>query len=405
MRTLLYSLIFWCVIGNIQVYALSLNDFVDDKLFLNQEDEIQVTSKIKTPELVWEYDGIGNGYSSPAINSDFVFVTGEIDTIGYLFKFNRNGDLIWKNSYGKEWSQNFPGTRSAPTIYKNLVFVCSALGEITCFDISSGLKKWSLSMITDLKGTNNVYGYSTQLLIDNDVLFCLPGGSDINIAALDCFTGKFIWTSKGKQETPGYGNAIMVEFPKRKVFICFTEFSLLGLDAKSGELLWSQNLDDFGEIPCNTPIYDDGYLYYSAGAKNGMAKLQISEDGSSIKEIWKNLKFDVYFSGFIKITNYLYGSANSYSSLVGINAQTGVIGEPISFKKGSIVVANGLIYCYNEVGIVGIVEPNNGQLKLLSSFKITKGTKEHFAHPVYNEGELFIRHGDTLLVYNINAKD
>ena len=54
---------------------------------------------------------------------------------------------------------------------------------------------------------------------------------------------------------------------------------------------------------------------------------------------------------------------------------------------------------YNQSGVVGLVSLNRGKMTLDRSFKITRGTNEHFDHPVLAGGRLFIRHGDALLVY------
>jgi hypothetical protein len=43
-------------------------------------------------------------------------------------------------------------------------------------------------------------------------------------------------------------------------------------------------------------------------------------------------------------------------------------------------------------------------LEKRSSFKITKGTKEHFSHPVIKNGILYQRRGDVLMAFNISAK-
>jgi outer membrane protein assembly factor BamB len=355
------------------------------------------------PGLSWEYEGIGNGYSSPVNNSEYIFVNGEIDSTGFLFALNLKGELKWKKAYGNEWTNNYPGSRASPAIYKNLVFVCSAFGELTCFEAATGEKKWSLNIVKDLNGKMNNYGYSSKLLIYDDVLYCLPGGKEANIAALDCFTGKTIWISKGKGETSGYGNAIIVELPLRKILVCFSEFSLMGIDIKTGNLLWSKELDLSGELPCNTPLYENGFLYYVAGPGNGAAKLRLSEDGTAISQIWRNIEFDTFFGGFVKYGNYLYSSINSKNGWTGIDTQTGEMGVLLKLKKGAIVEAEGLLYCYNESGEVFLIEPDKGNLKVRSSFKVSKGTKEHFAHPVIESGTLLIRHGNTLLAYNIKS--
>jgi hypothetical protein len=48
------------------------------------------------PAMLWKAVGIGNGYSSPIITENRIYVTGEIDSIGYLFAFDKSGVLIWK---------------------------------------------------------------------------------------------------------------------------------------------------------------------------------------------------------------------------------------------------------------------------------------------------------------------
>ncbi len=74
--------------------------------------------------------------------------------------------------------------------------------------------------------------------------------------------------------------------------------------------------------------------------------------------------------------------------------------DSLSFKKGVTISADDMLYCYNEKGEVGLIDPSN-KMKLVSSFKINKGTKEHFSHPVIKNGLLFIRHGKSLMAYRI----
>ena len=71
------------------------------------------------PELLWSFEGLGAGHGSPVVAGDFVYVTGIPDTIkseGVLYKFDLTGNLIWQKSYGPDFSENFPGARSTPTV-------------------------------------------------------------------------------------------------------------------------------------------------------------------------------------------------------------------------------------------------------------------------------------------------
>lgn len=63
-----------------------------------------------------------------------------------------------------------------------------------------------------------------------------------------------------------------------------------------------------------------------------------------------------------------------------------------------------MIYCYSENGDVSLFKLTGTKLELISKFKCEKGTKEHFAHPVISNGNLYIRHEKTLMTYKIGEK-
>ena len=352
-------------------------------------------------EFLWEYDNLGNGYSSPEINNNKVFITGEIDSLGFLFVLDMNGNLIWSKSYGKEWITSYNGSRATPTVIDNLVYVCSGLGNIVCFDVNTGDIVWSKNMISDLNGQNNVYGYSMKLICKNEVLYCFTGGKLSNVAALNRYNGDIIWISKGKGETAGYGDPILIEFPSRTLLVGFSEYSLLGLDANNGNLLWSLELSDYGEIPCNTPIYEEGYLYYVAGPVNGAAKIKLLDDGLKIETVWNNEIFDSHYSGFIKHGNYLFGTVEKDRSIASLDIKNGKIKHVSKIRKGSLIAKDDKLLIYGESGKITLGTVNEEKIEEVSSFRITKGSKEHFAHIVGYDDKMFVRHGNVLQVFRI----
>jgi hypothetical protein len=52
---------------------------------------------------------------------------------------------------------------------------------------------------------------------------------------------------------------------------------------------------------------------------------------------------------------------------------------------------------------VGLAKADPEKFEVISSFKITEGEGQHWAHPAIFDGNLYIRHGDVLLIYNIKA--
>lgn len=361
------------------------------------------------PKLLWMSEEMGNGYSSPVIAGDKLFINGEIDSISHVFAFDLKGKLIWKSPNGREffgngYSASFPGARSTPTVYNDLVYVCSGLGRIACFETSSGKEKWAVDMVGNLGGKLNMFGYAESLFVDEKNVYCMPGGTESNFVALDKFTGKTVWTSKALGDPVSFCSPLMIRLPQRNVLVTLTHEYLMGLDARNGELLWSQKEDSVkyeGDY-CNTPVYADGYIYEVSGIEKGTGafKLQLSPDGRSIKEIWRNGKVRNALGGFIKIDDHLFCTSGDHK-LKCLDTKTGMVIDSISGLSGSVIFADNYLYCYTDNGYVNLIKLSGSKMEAVSKFKITKGAHEHFAHPVIANGVLYIRHGNALMAYGI----
>jgi outer membrane protein assembly factor BamB len=72
--------------------------------------------------------------------------------------------------------------------------------------------------------------------------------------------------------------------------------------------------------------------------------------------------------------------------------------------KGSVVMADGMLYAYNERGKVGLIKPGDESFDVISEFTVTKGAGPHWAHPFISQGKLLLRHGDVLMVFDIKEK-
>jgi len=356
------------------------------------------------PALLWEFDGLGNGYSSPVITSTMIYVNGEVDTISYMFALDLSGKFLWKAEIGKEWTLSYPGSRSTPTIVDDLIYVTAGWGTVACLEAKTGKERWSIDMVKDFHGPINRFGFSESLLVEGDKVFCAPGGIDSNVVALDRFTGRIKWICKGLGEMTSYCSPQLIKLQARNIFVTFSKNALLGIDTKDGALLWSHKQDGNGDVHVNTPLFEDGYIYYITGDGSGSVKLKLSNDGTTITEVWKNSACDNTMGGFIKLDNYIYTASYGKRIWYIQDVTTGKLVDSIKFDKGTTNLADSLLYLYNEKGQMGIFKPVGPKMKMVSSFKITRGTKAHFAHPVICNGILYVRHGKSLLAYDIKEK-
>lgn len=106
--------------------------------------------------------------------------------------------------------------------------------------------------------------------------------------------------------------------------------------------------------------------------------------------------------GVVKIGNQLIATGHRKQELMTLDMKKGMVMQRLKIGRGATIYADGRIYLYDERGTVHLVDPNGTELKEVSTFKVTRGTKEHFAHPVIGNGVLYIRHGKSLMAYNIS---
>jgi outer membrane protein assembly factor BamB len=365
------------------------------------------------PAEVLRIGSIGNGFVSPVFTEDRFYISGEIDSMTVLFCFNLRGQKQWQTILGSEWTKTYPGSRSAPTVAGDLLYIGNGNGNLYCVKCSDGKVVWSKDLAIDFKAKPPLHGHSAAPLVDEEKVFWMPGGKEFNMVALNRFTGELIWSNKGFGEVEAYNSPKLIELPSRKIVVTFSAYHIMGFDSSNGKLLWSQEQDNYppekripgnGDTHSNTVLFEDGAIYYAAGDGNCGVKLKLSSDGNSITQEWRNKRFDSFMGGIFKIGNYLYGCGTAKPQLLSVNATTGLIADSLHIGTGAVIAADNMLYYYSQKGDMNLVSINNGKMTTISSFRITEGTMQHFSHPVIDKGLLWQRHGDVLLAFNIKNK-
>jgi outer membrane protein assembly factor BamB len=361
------------------------------------------------PGLLWIFEGIGRGFAAPVVSADKIFVNGELDGISYLFAFDLAGNLLWKSPNGNEFlgegfSSTYPGSRSTPTVLGNLVYTSSGKGRIACFDTDDGTEKWAVSIVEDFGGFVTEFGYSESLAVDRKKVYCFPGGKENNMVALDRFSGRTIWSSELLQDTFSYGSPVIVELPDHEILISTSRHHLFTVDLKDGALLGSYPIEGYeidGEH-CNTPVYSDGYIYFVGNDElgQGAVRLELSPDGKTISEVWRNTEIRNNFGGLVTVDHHLFTTVKG-NLLLSLDPETGTLADSIKLATGSLVYADNKFICYGNNGTVSLVRYDQGKLEITGKLKVSEGTGHHFSHPVLDNGIMYIRHGNALMAFQI----
>ncbi len=236
------------------------------------------------PELLWHFDGLGQGFSSVSISSDKLYITGMTDDIGFLYVLDTQGKLLNKKEYGKEWHTSYVGSRGTVIPDEGRLYVVSGTGKLICFNESDLKILWQKSMYDDFGGEVPKYGVNESPLIVGDKLIFTPGGKEYNVVALNKKTGDLIWSSKAMGDISSYCCPIYIKDQQIPQVVTLTGHHAVGIDISNGNLLWSFPFTNrFFEHP-NTPVYGEGTILCTSSYGVGSVMLRLTEGGKNVSK-------------------------------------------------------------------------------------------------------------------------
>ena len=366
------------------------------------------------PTLLWETLDVGKGYSSPVVVNEKIYVTGmtEAEDTEFFSAYTLDGKKLYQVDYGTPWKESYPDTRTTPTIVDNRAYVISGMGEIVCLSTTDGTIIWKVDGNKEFGRKVGIWGTSeSPLVFDNKVIFT-PGGDKTSIVALNATTGETVWQSKSLRAISSYVSPLLITHNGRKQIVAAVMGHVMGVNPENGKIEWTFTdwaKENTGEkIMCNTPLFKDRRIYVSNGYDQGSFMLELNDDATAVELLWRNDDLDTHHGGFVLVDGTIYGSNwldNNSGKWVAVDWETGKTmyeHEWARKNKGSIITADDMLYCYDERrGTIGLVPATPEKFEAVSEFRITQGEGPHWAHPVINNGVLYVRHGNALMAYQI----
>jgi len=375
------------------------------------------------PKLLWEITGLGKGYSSLAIVDGRFYTMGDVRLESEKVQCVLAYDLstrkrLWAAEVGPTHSD---GPRCTPTIDDGLIYAIGTAGNIICVDADTGKVRWRKNLQSDLGGKNPNWKYSESPFVDGDKLLCTPGGRSAVIVALNKKTGELIWKCsmpdigpKGKDEA-GYSSIVVAEADGIRQYVQLTNKGLIGVAAKDGRFLWGYNKIANGTANIPTPVVHGEYVFCSTAYGTGSALLKLTAAGNGVnaEEVYflNARTFQNHHGGFVRIGDYIYGGHDhTKGKPTCIEMKTGkVMWQQAQPGGGSAAVlyADGHLYFRYQNNVAALIEANPRRYNLKSTFTLPKRqgmSGEGWPHPVIVDGNLYFRHADVLLVYDIKAK-
>lgn len=352
------------------------------------------------PRLLWKLDNIGKGYSSVAVTGGTIYTTGTIDGKTLIFALDLDGKLRWKTELDSASSKGPNIARSTPTIDGGDLYVLSGDGLAACHDAKTGTRKWSRSA-AEFGGRSGGWGYAESVLIYKDLAVIKPGGANC-IAALDKSTGETVWTSTGFKAGPEYGSCIVVDYEGRTLICTGTRGGLVGVDARDGKLLWSNDFSAGNTANCPTPVAADGYVFWANGYGKGGVCMRLKIDGGKVSadEAWTTSDMNCHHGGFIIHQGCIYG--NHGGGWACLDLKTGQRKwQERGVGKGSLCFADGMLYLFGQSGgKAGLATCSPESMQMAGTFSV-EGDGPSWAHPAVANGRLYLRYDRNLYCFDI----
>lgn len=368
------------------------------------------------PKLIRTITGFGDGFSTPVIAGERIYISGKVGDDLKLFCFDLSGNKIWERTHGLAFREAdaphspYPGARGAPTIDGDMIYLLGGLGQLTAYRSSDGELIWSVDVVKDLGGRVPPWGYSESVLIDGDKLICTPGSeSKGTFAALDKKTGQLLWQSGDITARAEYGSPILIEFEGVRQVVTMSRAGLVAVSPKDGKFLWQNNrlakiaMAESMTAHGNSAAYADGYVFEATSyqTRGGSAvRLQTNGEGVTSELAWESNKLNCEHGGYVILDGHIYMSQGVGWSCVDLKS-----GEERWFGrgpgKGAVIYADGMLYCMGESGKMALIEATPTGFNLVSTFDLPKGEGPSWTHPVISDGKLFLRWNDKLYTYDL----
>ncbi|WP_163711610.1 outer membrane protein assembly factor BamB family protein [Mangrovibacterium lignilyticum] len=356
------------------------------------------------PEVIWHFDELGDGFSSPVFANGKIYIAGMANSLGYISILNESGQLIKKVEYGTEFEVSYPGSRATPTIVGDLAYISTGYGELICVNLETGKRLWSKNLSEDFGSENLRFGFTESIVVDGDQLYFTPGGKDFNLVAFNRISGDLIWKSSGNGKLSAYCTPKLVQVEGRQILVTHMSDDIVAVDTRDGKVLWTYPHPNQYNIHPNTPILQDGDLLCFSGYGQGCVRLHLNADGSAVTKVWSTEKMDNQMGGAEIVDGFIYGSGHKSRGWYCLDWKTGEEKwQSSALGNGVIIMAGDKFIIYSERGELALVNPNPSDFEIISKAKVEFGTAQHWAHPVVYNDILYVRHGNSLIAYKISV--
>ncbi len=361
------------------------------------------------PRLLWKADGLGGGFACPILAQDTIFIPGDAGDDLVIFALDLEGRPLWQAKNGRSWTKNYRGARACCAFDGGRLFHINAHGRAACLDPKTGRERWAVDILDRFDGKVLRWGLAECALADGPRLVVTPGGRRAAMAALDRDTGETVWASDPIEgDDAAYASPILFELGGRRHLVNHSSRHVFGVDADTGKALWKRPRPSrFGAL-CSTPLLWGDAVFVTSPDQYGGTLYRLSVRGPEtlVEDLWTT-PADTLHGQAVLVDGTFYASAHQgFKGWGAIDARTGKVRyETDSLAMGSVLWADGRLYCLSEQGEMALLKPGPDVFESCGRFQLVQERKKDvWTHPVILDGRLYLRYHQTLYCYDVRKR-
>jgi len=366
---------------------------------ISTEENLMKEWPASGPKRLWVANSIGDGFSSAIGNGNAVFTTGRIDSLEYITAIDLNGKVLWQKAFGRAHNGEWPESRCTPALYKDKLYAFSCFGDLACLDSKTGSILWKFNNNEKFGAVASpVYSFCESPLVVDDKVILTAAGKQTTLVALNYLTGETIWKSESLNDTCDYVSPLIIEYKDKKMIFAGTRKFYFAADLNTGKIFFKTNSLS-GILP--TPVNKTS-VYCNDGS---MGKLfSYNPEKNDFSFTWCDSVPGSYMGGAVTVGDKIFGSnRNASIGLTCVDINTGkLVFSNTAIKESSIIATKDRLYTYDGYnGKVSLLKLTGSNVEIVGSFRVSIGTGPYLAHMSIAKGMLFVRHGKTLIAYDI----
>jgi outer membrane protein assembly factor BamB len=354
----------------------------------------------------WKVE-VGTGYATPIVVGNRVYAFSRQETDEVMRALDAGtGKVVWETKYPAPFNmspataRHGPGPKSTPTFADGRLFTLGMSGIVTAFDAATGKRLWQ----KPAPPVEPHYHTAQSALVDRGLVILHVGGHDQGaFTAFDAATGAVKWSWDG--DGPAYGSPILAEFGATKQVINFSQKSLVGVDAATGQLLWRVPFEARSITNSITPlVYGETVIVSGQGKPLTAFTIAKRGDRWTADLTWENPQLQMSFSNPVLVKDAVFSlSPLNSGQFFWADAKTGTTlwrSAPRQAGNASIVKSAEFLFVLTDDGVLKIARSTPGEFEPLKSYTVADSAT--WAAPVISGNRVFVKDISTIALWTFD---